>query len=236
MTLRGLPWEVKRQFDASLSRARRAAFVTRVRAHAFWQRSRVELDISPNVKWGRDVRATLEPRTRSKITIGSHCKIGDRTLFVLDGGDIELGDWVDIRRDVVFTVAGRLSIEGQNVLQPGIAIHCDDAITLRRLASIGERVTMIDSVHYYTTPDDPFVDNLKTGTIEIGYNVWVGAKATIGRNVRVGDHSVVAGNALLLCDVPPGHLASGVPAEVVRPIRRPWLDGEDSYAENELAE
>jgi maltose O-acetyltransferase len=76
-------------------------------------------------------------------------------------------------------------------------------------------------VHFFTGPDDSFLDNVKTGPIEVGYNAWIGANVTIGRNVTVGHHSIVAANSLLLRDVPPGHLASGVPAAPVREVWTP---------------
>jgi acetyltransferase-like isoleucine patch superfamily enzyme len=235
MALRGLPWALKGKADSALYRARRAAFTARVRAHAFWQRSTVEFDLAHDIKLGRDVRATVAPRTRNTIRIGPHCTIGDRMLFVLGGGDIELGDWVEIRRDAVLTIAGRLSIEGQNVVQPGVAIHCDEAVTVRRLAGIGERVTMVDSAHYFTGPDDWMGDNLKTGPIEIGYNAWLGAKVTVGRNVNVGHHCVVAANALVFSDMPACYLASGIPAAPVRRIV-PWLDDDAPASTDELGD
>ncbi|MBV9412266.1 MAG: hypothetical protein JO148_11765 [Acidimicrobiia bacterium] len=223
MRVTGLPWAAKRQTELAHYALRRRVFMARLRIHAFWQRATIELDLSPDVKLGRDVRATIEPRTHNVIRVGPNCSIGDRMLFVLGGGQIELGDWVVFRRDTVLTVAGRLVVEGKNVLQPGIAIHCDESVIIRRLVGIGERTTIVDSSHYFTGPDDWMGDNLKTGPIEICYNAWLGAKVTVARNVTIGHHAVVAANALVVEDVPPGYLASGVPAAIVRRIV-PWLD------------
>jgi len=231
MRVTGLPWAAKRKTELAHYALRRRLFMARVRVHAFWQRSTIELDVSPDVKLGREVRATIEPRTNNVIRIGPNCSIGDRMLFVLGGGQIELGDWVEFRRDTVLTVAGQLVLEGKNVLQPGVAIHCDESIIIRRMAGIGERTTIVDSAHYFTGPDDWMGDNLKTGPIEICYNAWLGAKVTVGRNVTIGHHAVVAANALVVEDVPPGYLASGVPAVAVRRIV-PWLD-DDSPASSE---
>jgi acetyltransferase-like isoleucine patch superfamily enzyme len=231
MRVTGLPWAAKRKTELAHYALRRRVFMARIRVHAFWQRSTIELDLSPDVKLGREVRATIEPRTHNGIRIGPNCSIGDRMLFVLGGGQIELGDWVEFRRDTVLTVAGHLVVEGKNILQPGIAIHCDESVIIRRMAGIGERTTIVDSSHYFTGPDDWMGDNLKTGPIEICYNAWLGAKVTVARNVTIGHHAVVAANALVVDDVPPGYLASGVPAAAVRRIV-PWLD-DDSPASSE---
>ena len=225
MRLTALPWVVKRRVDLTQFSLRRMTFIARTRTHAFWQRSTVDIDLARDVKLGRGVRATIDTRTHNVLRVGPNCTIGDRVLLVLKGGRIEMADWVEIRRDVVLTVAGRLSFGGHNTLQPAVGIHCDESVVIGRMVGIGERTTIVDSAHFFTGPDDWMADNLKTAPIEIGYHAWIGAKATIGKNVTIGDHSVVAANALVLDDVPEGHLASGVPAVVVRPVRRPWVEG-----------
>lgn len=235
MRLTGLPWRAKRNFDQTLYRARRAAFMTRVRVQSFWQRSSVEFDLAPDIKLGRDVRATVAPRTRNLIRVGPNSIIGDRVLFVMGGGQIELGDWVEIRRDAVLTIAGRLVMKGKNIVQPAVGIHCDESVIVGRMCGIGERTTIVDSAHYFTGPDDWMGDNLKTGPIEIGYNAWLGAKVTVGRNVSIGHHAVIAANALVVDDVPPGYLASGVPAEPVRRIV-PWSDDTDAEPADRLTD
>src|SRR3954453_13313181 len=192
MRVTGLPWAAKRRVDLSLFALRRTVFLTRLNVHAFWQRATVDVDIARDVKLGRDVRVTLEPRSRNVIRVGPHCSIADRTLLALSGGHIELADWVDIRRDTVLTVSGRLTMEGRNLIQPGIAIHCDESVTLRRLVGVGEGTTINDSSHFFTSPDDSFTENVKTGPIEIGYNAWLGAKVTVARNVTIGHHAVIA--------------------------------------------
>jgi acetyltransferase-like isoleucine patch superfamily enzyme len=219
-------WRFKARVEAAHYGRRRAGFIVRARMHALWRHAAIDLTLAPDLKLGKDVRMTLVPRTRNVIRVGPHCTIGERALFVLDGGEIELADWVEIRRDVVLRVAGRLSFGGRNLISQGVSLHCDEAVTVGPLAVITEHVTIVDSAHYFTTPDDWMLDNLKTGPIEIGYNAWIGAKATIGRNVTLGDHVVVAANSLVVDDVPAGHLASGVPAAIVRRIV-PWASSAD---------
>jgi len=219
-------WSGKDAVDRTVWRWRRAALLARLRMHAFWKRARVTLEVAPDLMLGRDVRIVVTPRSKNLIRIGRGCSLGDRTLVALDGGEVVLGDWVDLRRDAVLRVCGRLVFEGPNMIQPGIAVHCDGAVTLRPLAAVGERVTLVDSVHYFTEPDTWAIDNVKPGSIVLGYNAIVFPNVTIGRNVTVGDFSLVAANSLLLADVPPGHVATGVPATHVRRVRLPWLDGD----------
>jgi acetyltransferase-like isoleucine patch superfamily enzyme len=50
----------------------------------------------------------------------------------------------------------------------------------------------------------------------IGNDVWIGARATITRNVTIGDGAVVAAAAVVTKDVPPYAVVGGVPASIIR--------------------
>lgn len=50
----------------------------------------------------------------------------------------------------------------------------------------------------------------------LGDDVFVGAGAKILGGVRIGDGAKVGANAVVLCDVPPGATAVGIPARIVR--------------------
>ncbi|MEO0947124.1 MAG: serine acetyltransferase [Cyanobacteria bacterium J06641_5] len=53
--------------------------------------------------------------------------------------------------------------------------------------------------------------------VEIGGHVDVGAGAKLLRGVKIGDHARIGANAVVLCDVPPGATAVGIPARVLPP-------------------
>lgn len=57
--------------------------------------------------------------------------------------------------------------------------------------------------------------NLKS-PVRIGERVWIGAKASVGRGVEIGDDTVIGGHAFVNRSVPANSLAVGVPARVVR--------------------
>jgi serine O-acetyltransferase len=56
------------------------------------------------------------------------------------------------------------------------------------------------------------------GAPQIGHGVYIGAGAKVLGKITVGDNSAIGANAVVLCDVPPGCTAVGVPA-VVRPSK-----------------
>jgi len=55
----------------------------------------------------------------------------------------------------------------------------------------------------------------RTGPVEIGRDVMIGANCTILPGVRIGDGAVVGAHSLVNRDIPPGVVAAGVPARVL---------------------
>jgi serine O-acetyltransferase len=53
--------------------------------------------------------------------------------------------------------------------------------------------------------------------VEIGGHVDIGAGAKIIRPVTIGDHAKIGANAVVLCNVPAGATAVGVPAKIINP-------------------
>ena len=50
----------------------------------------------------------------------------------------------------------------------------------------------------------------------VGNGVWIGGRATVLGNTRIGDGSIVAGCACVVKDIPGNTLAGGVPAKMIR--------------------
>ncbi len=51
--------------------------------------------------------------------------------------------------------------------------------------------------------------------VKLGGHVDVGAGAKIIRNVSIGDNAKIGANAVVLCDIPAGATAIGIPAKVI---------------------
>lgn len=54
------------------------------------------------------------------------------------------------------------------------------------------------------------------GKVEIGSDVWVGARAIINSDVKIGHGAIIASGAVVTKDVPPYAIVGGVPARVIR--------------------
>ena len=116
-----------------------------------------------------------------------------RSLFryVRNVYGIELPYSVKLGRRVVFEHQGGIVIHGDSEIG-------DDCI-IRQGCTLGNRGL-----------DDPFA------APKLGKRVNIGAGACILGAVSLGDGSAVGANAVVLCDVPAGALAVGVPAEIVQ--------------------
>jgi serine O-acetyltransferase len=53
------------------------------------------------------------------------------------------------------------------------------------------------------------------GVPQIGGHVDIGAGAKLLGPIRVGDHARIGANAVVMCDVPPGSTAVGIPARII---------------------
>jgi acetyltransferase-like isoleucine patch superfamily enzyme len=54
--------------------------------------------------------------------------------------------------------------------------------------------------------------------VTIGDDVWLGANVLVLKGARIGAGSSIAANSVVTGEIPPGVLAGGVPARVIRPL------------------
>lgn len=104
-----------------------------------------------------------------------------------------------------------LGIKVGRRVAPGLGVTMD--VFFPRLISIGD-----DTIIGYNTvilAHEFLQRELRTGPVEIGKNVMIGANVTILPGVRIGDGATVSACSLVNQDVPAGALAGGVPARVL---------------------
>lgn len=63
----------------------------------------------------------------------------------------------------------------------------------------------------------------KIGCIEIMDNVFIGANCTILYNTRIGPNAIVGSGSVIVKDVPPNTIVSGVPAKVIGSFDKHYL-------------
>jgi acetyltransferase-like isoleucine patch superfamily enzyme len=214
-------WRAVNRLAVRRQRLRRRLFLIRIRAAAARVGAQVELDLAPDVVVGKGIQVTVDHGTRTVLRLGAGSRLDDRVLLMLKGGALLAGDRVEIRRDVVLNLTGTLRIDGDSPISWGSVIHCSNDVHLERMVGIAEQVTIADSSHFFTTPDEHFWHNVRKGAVHVGRNTWICPKATLTRGADVGAHCIVGSGSVVTGVVPDGHLASGIPA-TLRPLPLPW--------------
>jgi carbonic anhydrase/acetyltransferase-like protein (isoleucine patch superfamily) len=132
--------------------------------------------------------------------VGRHYQATDAVIC----GEVSIGEdcsfWFQtvVRGDVA-----PISIGARTNIQEHVVLHCDSGKPL----SVGEDCTIGHGAIIHC--------------LKIGNRCLIGMKAVILGDCVVGDDCVIAAGAVLSPGtvVPDGHVAMGVPAKVVRPVR-----------------
>ena len=136
-----------------------------------------------------------------------------------------------ILRELFGSTGEHLEIEPTLHVDYGINIHLGDGfyanancvlldvaeIRIGRDTMFGPAVQLLTATH----PVDPQerISGRELGfPITIGERVWLGGGVIVGPGVTIGDDVVVGSGAVVIHDLPPGVVAVGNPARVVREV------------------
>ncbi len=133
--------------------------------------------------------------------------ISPLTEISLDnGGKLEIGEKFKMRDGAKIRVRkGAICIIGQNT-----SINCNNMIACREKVIIGSdvqfspNVQIYDHDHDFRTEGGAKVGKYKTGPVEIGNNVWIGANTIILCGTKIGDNAVIAAGSIVKGEVPAG--------------------------------
>lgn len=161
---------------------------------------------------------------------------GLRHLQIVAGSHLKLEAPVVITRPTVFKKNTRIG--AFTTVNGGFIDHCR---AIGRYCSIGQDVRIGEPNHpidWISTstfqyngrrygwhpsadsyhPTDPKVrgQHFSGGAVEVGHDVWLGARVSLLRDVTIGHGAIVAGGAVVHKDVPPYAIVGGIPAKVIR--------------------
>ncbi|MFO7534450.1 MAG: acyltransferase [Kiritimatiellia bacterium] len=137
------------------------------------------------------------------VAIGERAFIGRRTIVYCKGGNITLGDRVNLGSNCQLFSSNELSIGAGTV--------------------VGAYSYFLSGGEYDPSSVVPFSEQSGMGTkgpLVIGANCWFGARVTVLDAAGVGDHAVVGAGAVVTKAIPADSVAVGVPARVIRSIAR----------------
>ncbi len=156
----------------------------------------------------------------SKIKLSGFVKIdNDVELLLGRNASLVLGKHVQIRKNTVIAVYNNAALEiaDKVFVAHGVTIAAKKNVYIGADSLIAEYVSIRDHDHDYKKSD---IELVKRGDViepvQIGSNVWIGAKATILKGVTIGKEVVIGANSVVTKDLPAGVIAAGIPAGVLK--------------------
>lgn len=106
-------------------------------------------------------------------------------------------------------------------IEEGLFMGHPKGVVLHPLCIIGKNVTILQEVTIGGN-----IGKMKDGreAPTIGNNVLIGAGAKVLGPISIGDNSMIGANAVVIKDVPSNSVAVGVPAKVVKKVRKSFIE------------
>ena len=127
----------------------------------------------------------------------------------------QVGEDVEIRPPLQVDLGTRITVGDRTFANFGLVALDIAEITIGSDVQIGPNVQLLTPLH----PLDAERRRQKwegAAPITIGDNVWLGGGAIVCPGVTIGADTVVGAGAVVVSDLPPGVLAVGNPAKVIR--------------------
>lgn len=104
----------------------------------------------------------------------------------------------------------------ESYIGPNSVIVAKDFIEIKSHCSIAEMVVIRDQNHQFGNNQLIKNSGYTTGKINIEENVWIGAKATILKNVSIGKNSVIGAHSLVNKSFDENSIIAGAPAKSIK--------------------
>jgi acetyltransferase-like isoleucine patch superfamily enzyme len=148
--------------------------------------------------------------------------IQGNVLEALEDGRLAIGENSLLEPQCWITISegARVRIGAGSFLNIGTMIAAGDEVTVGDHVMFANGCFVGDSDHRYDDPTMPITWQGFTskGPVHIGSNCWFGANCVVTSGVTIGDRCVVGANSVVTSDLPPGVIAVGSPARVLKEI------------------
>lgn len=157
-----------------------------------------------------------------RITIGRGARIeaygSGKEASIVFGDDVQLNDHVHIAGGLKVSIGDRALIASRVFISDhNHGAYGDGDWTMSPAWGRSGVAGLDGTAKAHSAPDVPPADRpLVMAPVTIGNDVWLGQGVCVLPGVTIGAGSVVGANAVVTIDIPPGSVAVGVPARVVR--------------------
>lgn len=113
--------------------------------------------------------------------------------------------------DIVVFKGAELDLGNNSYINSNCLIRCKEKISIGENCAIAHSFIIMDSDFHQSNSG-----NEMTAAIYIGNHVWIGARVTILKGVKIGDGAIIAAGTVVTRNIPPRCLAAGNPARIIK--------------------
>ncbi|HVC06037.1 MAG TPA: acyltransferase [Solirubrobacterales bacterium] len=141
--------------------------------------------------------------------------LGEGRLRIGEGTLLEPGCWLTLAPEARIEIGAGCFLNRNTMLAAYERITIGDHTMLANGCFIG------DAEHRFDDPRIPVTQQGFTpnGPVEIGSNCWFGVNCVVTGGVTVGERCVIGANSVVTASLPPGVIAAGAPARILRQVR-----------------
>lgn len=154
--------------------------------------------------------------SRPNVRLAAGTFVGRGVVARPGAGQISVGPGSTLETGVVLEAfGGRITLAPQVFLGPYTVIYGHGGVTIGDQTLVSMHCRILSSNHTLA----PFSTDIRSQPdilrpTRIGRDVWLGASVTVLGGVTIGDGCIVGAGAVVTRDLPPGAIATGVPAAI----------------------
>ena len=112
----------------------------------------------------------------------------------------------------------RITVGAGTYFSNNVQVIAETQVHIGAKCLIGDSVLIMDSDGHNLTAERRHQGPCLTGEIIIEDNVFIGSRVVILKGVTIGKDSVIGAGSVVVRSIPPGVIAAGNPAKVLRPL------------------
>jgi maltose O-acetyltransferase len=120
-----------------------------------------------------------------------------------------------VRCELTTHAGGRIEIGDRVFINYGTSISAHSLVRIGDRCQIGQYTILLDCDYHNPQHDG---GHGSSAPIVLEDSVWLAARTTVLNGVTIGRGSIIAAGAVVTKDVPPGVIAGGVPAQILRKL------------------
>lgn len=162
---------------------------------------------------GAFIRYPIEGEVLEALDSG-RLTIGESTL-------LEPGCWLTLGPEAEIRIGRECFLNRGTMLAAADRIEIGDHVMFANGCFVG------DAAHRHDDPELPITrQGFEPGrAVRIGSSVWFGVNCVVTGGVEIGDRAVIGANSVVTRDIPPGVIAAGAPAKVIKEIEFKHAEG-----------